>query len=56
MEKLLILIGLTACFIVAAYAVMKLIDAVFFFRALRENTEDALKRIEDNLRKLSSRP
>jgi len=52
MEAFFILMGFTACIIIAAYAIMKFIDAVFFFTGFRDSVTRSLTKIEDRLNNL----
>ena len=52
MDAFFTTIGFTACVIIAAYAVTKFIDAVFFFRGFHDTVTKSLAKIEDRLRNL----
>jgi hypothetical protein len=50
MEAFLILIGLTACFAIAVFGVIKFIEAVWFFQEFRKEVTKSLDRIQETLR------
>ena len=52
MQTFLTLIGFTACVAAATIAVIKAIEAVFFFKEFHETVTKSLTRIEERLRNL----
>lgn len=52
MQTFLTLIGFTACIAAAAFAIIKVVEAVWFFQEFRKEATKTLDRIEEHLRKL----
>lgn len=50
MLSFLTLIGSVACAVAISFAIIKAIEAVWFFQEFRKRVDESLKRIEETLR------